>query len=57
MLSQREIEEYPLWKEYLQYAILFQINNKYELRDELNLLTDQEFVVFLNDMAEVSNKY
>lgn len=57
ILSEREIEEYPLWKEYLQYAILFDINNNYKLKDDLNLLTDEEFKSFLIQLAKNSNKY
>lgn len=52
LLSEREIEEYPLWKEYLQYAILFDINNNYKLKDDLNLLTDEEFKSFLIQLAK-----
>lgn len=57
LLSEREIEEYPLWKEYLQYAILFDINSNYKLKDDLNLLTDEEFKNFLIQLAKSSNKY
>lgn len=57
LLSEREIEEYPLWKEYMQYAILFDINDNYKLNDELNLITADEFKDFLIELSKSSNKY
>ena len=47
LLNEVEMKEYPLWKEYLQYAVLFEINNNYTLNETLNFMTDEEFINFL----------
>lgn len=47
LLNEVEMKEYPLWKEYLQYAVLFGINNNYILNETLNFMTDEEFINFL----------
>lgn len=57
LLSKREMEEYILWKEYLDFAVLFNINKNYELKEELNLLTKDEFLEILEEMGKQNTRH
>jgi len=57
LLSKREMEEYSLWKEYLEFAVLFNINKNYELKAELNLLTTKEFLDLLEEMGKQNTRH
>jgi len=48
ILSKRDMKEYALWKEYLQFAILFGINKNYDLDCELKILTTEEWLDFFD---------
>ena len=51
------MEEYSLWKEYLEFAVLFNINKNYELKAELNLLTTKEFLDLLEEMGKQNTRH
>lgn len=51
-LSKRNMEEHIIWKDYLEFAVLFNINNNYKLNDEFNLLTEEEVSSILEDIGD-----
>lgn len=52
LLSKRKMEEYSLWKEYLQFAVLFNINKNYILKDRLNNLTFNELLDYIEQLGK-----
>ncbi len=51
-LNEREMTEYPLWNEYLEYAVLFGINNNYLYEKNINILTNEEFDNVIREIGE-----
>ena len=50
-LDEKEMSEYPLWKEYLEFAVLFGINKKYTI-ENINLITTNEFFDRLEEIGK-----
>lgn len=50
-LDEKEMKEYPLWKEYLEFAVLFGINKKYTI-ENVNLITTNEFFDKLEELGK-----
>ncbi len=51
-LNEREMTEYPLWNEYLEYAVLFGINNNYLYEKDINIITNEEFDNVIREIGE-----
>lgn len=52
LLSELEIKHYPLWKEYLEFAILFNLNNKFSFNERIQLLTKNEILETLEEFGD-----
>ena len=51
-LSKRDMEEQIIWEEYLIFAVIFNLNIRYEIKNEYQFLTQNEIMDILEKMGE-----